>query len=299
MSIKKIVRKVFISAALAAACALPALSGCAIKTSHPSAKITLSFNGTEYVLNYKLYRNMYPQTVQHFIELADSGFYDNTIIHNYTSSNWYGGGYAYNESYKTDYADNGMADYLETYSKEEIYEDLFNAGKLTPSVYKSYINDTYTDALSTLIGEFNYNGHEIENGALSSSYGCLRMYYSAKNTDEVVYLKKSGNEKKEILGQYSYNSATSLINIQVDTSVATDNYYCIFGVLKDTEDLEELQEAISDYLSDNNLTSTSFTSSASLFVDNYDRIIGKRVNAETFYLTAEPIVVTSVKITKY
>jgi hypothetical protein len=117
MSIKKIGRAVLLFSVTAAACALPMLSACTIKTSHPEAKITISFNDTSYVLKYKMYRNMYPQTVQHFIELADNGFYDNTIIHDYGSTYWYGGGYSYNtevDGVATDYAEafsqNSMAD---------------------------------------------------------------------------------------------------------------------------------------------------------------------------------------------
>ena len=66
------------------ALAAPMLSGC--NTDHPEAKITIEYDGVSYVLEYKMYRNMYPQTVLHFIELADNNFYDNTIIHNYQST---------------------------------------------------------------------------------------------------------------------------------------------------------------------------------------------------------------------
>ena len=75
--------------ALAGAIAVSAsLSACAVKTSHPRAKISISFNEVTYDIEYTLYRNMYPQTVRHFIELADAGFYDNTVIHDYRSNDW-------------------------------------------------------------------------------------------------------------------------------------------------------------------------------------------------------------------
>jgi cyclophilin family peptidyl-prolyl cis-trans isomerase len=308
MSVKKIVRAVCALTISAAACAIPMLSGCAIKTSHPEAKITITFDGEDYVLKYKMYRNMYPQTVQHFIELADSGFYNNTIIHDYKSSYWYGGGYSYNtttaDGEETSYTDarkqNTMASYLEDNSKEAIYKQLFTEGKLTASVYKSYVNGTYTDALPTLLGEFTNNKHSIDNGALKSAYGCLRMYYTSSDTDEVVYLKKQGNESKQLLGQYKYNRATSLFSLQVSTTEASDSSYCIFAKLKDTTILDDLRTAISDYISNSDSYSTlTFTSSCSLYVDNYDEIIGQRVNSVTYTQTAEPIIIKSVKITKY
>lgn len=314
MSIKKIGRAFCALALTAAACTASMLSGCTIKTSHPEATITISFNDTSYELKYKMYRNMYPQTVQHFIELADSGFYNNTIIHNYGSSYWYGGGYSYNaevDGVATDYAEafeqNSMADYLEDNSKEKAYEDLFAAGKLTPSVYKEASTDglsdieyNSSDVLSTLLGEFTDSGqHTIENGALTSSYGCLRMYYSSKDTDVEVKLKKDNNESKLLLSPYKYNSATSLFNIQVSSSTSTDSSYCIFAELTNSDILGDLQDAISDYISDSTYTSTTFTSSASLYIDNYDAIIGSRVNEGSFALTAKPLIITSVKITKY
>jgi cyclophilin family peptidyl-prolyl cis-trans isomerase len=304
MSIKKIARAAAIVGVTAAACVLPALSGCTIKTNHPSVTVTLTFNGEDYALKYKLYRNMYPQTVLHFIELADNGFYDNTIIHNYsTSSYWYGGGYAYNDDYKTEYANSSMSYYLETNSKEETYNNLFKDGKLTPSVYKSYINGSYTDALATLIGEFSTNKHTIDNGSLKSSYGCLRMFYSSKTSDKadtVVYIKKDGNEDKELLAPYKYNSATSLFSIQLSTTSSTDSSYCIFGELKDSDPLEDLQDAIADFISNSDdYTTSTFTTRTSVTIDNYDEIIGSATNSASYSLPAEPLVVKSVKVTKY
>jgi cyclophilin family peptidyl-prolyl cis-trans isomerase len=299
MSFKKLARAVCALSLSAAACAVPFISGCAIKTSHPEAKVTISFNDNTYVLKYKLYRNMYPQTVLHFIELADSGFYNDTIIHNYTDSYWYGGGYSYTDEYESYFSSSAMDEYLEDNSKEAIYEDLFNNGGLTPSVYKNYVDGNYQDALSTLIGEFSSNKHTIDNGALTSSYGCLRMYYTDKTTDEVVYTKKDGNEKKELFGEYKYNSATSLFNIQVGTSTSADTSYCIFGQLKDIDPLTELQEDIADYISDSTYTTSSFKTSSQIYVDNYDTYVGYRVNQATYYTTAKPIIIKSVKITKY
>jgi cyclophilin family peptidyl-prolyl cis-trans isomerase len=299
MSIKKLARAVCALSLSVAACAVSFASGCAIKTNHPEAKITISFNDTTYELKYKLYRNMYPQTVLHFIELADSGFYNDTIIHNYTDSYWYGGGYSYTDEYATYFANSAMAEYLENNSKEAIYEDLFNQGALTPSVYRNYNDGNYEDALSTLIGEFTSNKHTIDNGALVSSYGCLRMYYTDKTTDAIVYTKKDGNEKKELFGEYKYNSATSLFNIQVGSSTSADSSYCIFGELKDTDPLEDLQEAISDYITNSSYTSSSFRPSTDIYVDNYDAIIGSRVNEVSYRTTAVPIIIKSIKITKY
>ena len=59
---------VIIAAAVLAACVL-VFSACESK--NPEIRITVSFNGTEYELEYKLYRSYAPQTVAHYIELID------------------------------------------------------------------------------------------------------------------------------------------------------------------------------------------------------------------------------------
>lgn len=301
--VHKRLRRAFLSVALAGMAAfVPAMSGC--DTAHPNAEITIEFNGVTYTLEYVLYRNMYPQTVRHFIELAGSGFYDNTLIHDYQSSYWYGGGYTYSETeYNSAWAEGepGLREYIEKYSKEKTYYDLATAGKLTASVYKEW-NEVqgYTGALPSLIGEFG-NQHKIENGALTSSYGALRMYYTSKDIDDgtYVYLDKEGSADG-VIGEYENNSATSLFSIQLSSSTSSDSSYCIFAKLQDTDVLNDLTDAISDYIDDDTtVTTSSFTESAEVYVDNYDEYVGKQVNTKTYKLTKVALIVKSVKITKY
>ena len=313
MSFKNL-RRILVTVLLAGLCAIvPVISGC--NTAHPEADITISFEGTEYVLSYKMYRSMYPQTVQHFIELADNGFYDNTLVHNYTSSTWYAGGYNYVESYTSDdgvvenayakaYAEGveSFREYFEMASKEKEYEVLADpsAGKITPSVYKDFINGNYSEPLNTLIGEFSNNQHKIESGALKSSFGCLRMYYSSKTMDSVknvrVYLDKQGSAKG-VMGSYNYNSATSLFSIQQNSTTSTDSSYCIFGVLKEEQALRNLRAAVSAYSA--KIGSSKFSLDVNLYVDNRDEYVGAKVNEVTYRASYEPIIIKSVKITKY
>lgn len=303
MTFKKLGRIVCVTAISGLVVAAPVFSGCS--TSHPEAKITVEFAGETYVLEYKLYRNMYPQTVQHFIELADNDFYDNTIIHNYQSDKWYGGGYSYSDAeergYVASYEDGAesMLDYLEASSKEYEYATLADPekGLITPSVYRDFIEGDLSQPLTTLIGEFSNNQHKIENGALNASYGCLRMFYTAKDVDgKRVYLDKQGSEKG-VMGEYKYNSATSLFSIQVNSSTSSDSSYCIFGVLQNTDVLDDLKEVVSDASSD--VGSTNFTKEISLYVDNFDEFIDPQVNEVTYKVTATPIIIRTVEITKY
>ena len=282
-------------AAAAVLTAVPFMSGC--ESSHPEAVITISYDGTEYELNYKLYRNMYPQTVRHFIELAESGFYNNTIIHNYSGSSYiYGGGYSYSDTYETDYDEGelGMLDYFEINSKEAEYYNLaINTDTLTPSVYRDNIDGRYIDALPTVIGEVGET-HVIQNGELTGGFGALRMYYSDKSFDDdfddTVYLDKDGNDDVVIMADYEQHSATSLFSIQTSSSSGSSDY-CIFGQLVETQALTDLISAIE----------SATVTVSDVPIDTRDVLLGEAdvANFEDFTVTALPIIVVSVEITRY
>ena len=294
---KKTLKRIAVGvAALSVLCAVPFMAGC--DSSHPEAQITISYDGTEYVLNYKLYRNMYPQTVQHFIELADAGFYNNTIIHSYESSYFYGGGYSYNvEGYESDYAtdyeegEGAMREYFEANSKENAYYQMYLNNQLTPSVARDWTEDRgYIDWLPTVIGEVGET-HVIQNGALTGGFGALRMYYSDKDLEagDEVYIDKQ-DSPDGICVDYEQHSATSMFSIQTSTSSGSSDY-CIFGQLIETDSLTELTGAISE---------GSTLSVSNVSIDNYDQIIGGRyANTDEYTVTSIPIIVVSVEITKY
>ena len=293
---KKTLKRIAMAVAAAAVLtAVPFMSGC--ESSHPEAVITISYDGTEYELNYKLYRNMYPQTVRHFIELAESGFYNNTIIHNYSGSSYmYGGGYSYSDTYETDYDEGelGMLDYFEINSKEAEYYNLaINTDTLTPSVYRDNIDERYIDALPTVIGEVGET-HVIQNGELTGSFGALRMYYSDKSFDDdfddTVYLDKDGNDDAVIMADYEQHSATSLFSIQTSSSSGSSDY-CIFGQLIETQALTDLISAIE----------SDTVTVSDVPIDTRDVLLGEAdvANFEDFTVTALPIIVVSVEITRY
>ena len=315
MSFKRLKRAIFGVAVAAAIGASAALAGCTLETNHPRAQITLEFNGTEYVIEYTLYRNMYPQTVRHFIELAESGFYDNTIIHNYATNDWYGGGYAYEEAAYAEASENGaFDDYLNdpSYYKEDDYLSLFNSGALTPSVYtaySSYDEDgnmivSEEDAYHTLIGEFSNNDHIIDNGQRGAEYGSLKMYYTPKVIGDIakaqVYIKTAGGQI--LVHDYEYNCATSLFAIQVGTSSSlSTSSYATFGYLSsdaDSDTLDSLKDAIEDYIDDEYNEDSDFTTSTSAEVDRIEDI-AEQATAVEYSVPNAAIVVKSVVITKY
>lgn len=298
-----------------------ALSGCTIETGRPRARITFEFNGTEYTVEYQLYRDMYPQTVRHFIELADAGFYDGTIIHDYTSNDIYGGGYKYDaERYESDVTNGSPEDYLDDegmYLEDDYYE-LFKQenSPITPSVFD---DDGYTyegegedavlvpkegEALPTLYGEFSENGHTVENGQRGSEYGALKMYYSEKiisDTAEAQVWVKTGSGET-LLREYQYNSATSLFAIQTSASTALDaDEYATFGYLLNDDAeavLDSLMDAIDDYIDEEYNSSRDFTVNAGTEIDRFEQV-AEQATAADFDLPKLAIIIRSVEITRY
>ncbi len=314
-------KKILISCASATLLAVGAtFSACSLETKHPRAKIEVSFNNKVYSLEYTLYRNMYPNTVQHFIELADNGFYNNMIVHDYKTNDWFTGGYAYTAEYG-DYTGGGsqMAQYLDANSKESKYYSLFDDGKLTPSVYSNVGYKTDKDgnivydegnnyqgtqivdkklALPTLIGEFTNNINQvIKNGALTDSYGCLKMFYYEKECSSKIYVTPT--EDQIIQADYKSNCATSLFTIQVTSSSgykASD--YCIFASLRNREELEALVDAVDEMFDDLD----DETVEAAVRVDAMEPFSKEEADKDmekTFSVPTVPLVIKSVKITKY
>jgi cyclophilin family peptidyl-prolyl cis-trans isomerase len=306
ISFKKVGKIACVAASVCAAAFSAVFAGCTLKTNHPTVRFTVSFNGTSYELNYKLYRNMYPQTVQHFIELADAGYYDNTVIHNYVSGSYlYGGGYSYDATAYASLLSNGAdSGYFNTQSKLAKYLELFNSGILSPTVYAALDGDGKpTNALPTLYGEFSDQGHTVENGAVTPAFGTLRMYYETQSSLNKQIYTVSG--KNEILTrEYRNNAATSFFSIQLSSSTSSDSTHCTFGVLKSDSDetaLTSLTTAISDYISDNLSSASDFvTSGVSATVRYYFYDYDGDENIDVSYtITKVPIIIQSVSVTGY
>lgn len=313
-----------------------ATAACSVKTAHPSARITFEFNSQEYSVDYTLYRNMYPQTVQHFIELADNGFYDGTVIHDYSSNDWVGGGYVYSDDYSQRVTNSDtLAEYFEQNSKAAAYEKLFADGALTPSVY--YGPEFKTDnngnvilqdndgnsiagpvwqvkkdrALSTVMGEFKNNiQQEINNGALTADLGSLKMmrYYEKEGENKSspkVYVTPTDDQI--IVADFDKNCATSMFSLQAGSSSSySASEYTVFAKLAngDAETaFKNFTKAVTNYLETTYVTASSDCRvSAHVGIDIKEpsaQTLRERTIDVTFYAPKTPITIKSVKITKY
>ena len=279
-------------------CSVGAASACKPETDHPEVRISYQFNGTTYEVEYKLYRNMYPHTVRHFIELSEEGFYDGTVIHNYQTNDWFTGGYFYDATeYSAKVEGNALKEYLEQFSKEDAYSQLFAAGKLSASVYGNVDADGKvigSTALPTVMGEFKNNiQQEIKKGALTADYGCLKMFYYETETKQKVYVTPTDDQI--ILADYKNNCATSIFALQTGSSSSySEKNYTVFAQLKETETFDKLVDAVKAYIDDNHSGTASdfYTAVNEIYVDNNETEV-------TFNVPKQPIIIKSVKVTKY
>lgn len=261
----------------------------ACETKNPEVQMKVEFNGTTYTLEYKLYRKITPQTVNHFLTLVAHGYYNGVCIHDYDASGekMYTGGY--------------------TYENNELLEkDYFNTVKET---YESFPYSVWTDSkkenpLYTLAGEFADNdfyvgavdpttGKRGNENALKQSFGALTMYYTPKKTDQEIVVSKISDATKTIEKKYKYNSATSLFSISFSTTEKVDEAYCTFATLKSDfiDDLQALLDAIKDTGAD--------TTEKEVAVDKDDQYEQDYDNTAVYSVPNKAIVITSMSVIKY
>lgn len=279
------------------ALALASVAACgstlaACETSHPEVEMVIEFEGETYTLDYTLYRKVAPTTVNHFIWLAENGYYDGLCVHDYDADNlkMYTGAY----SVATEEDDEDGLAYKDYYDFVKSSSDY---GNFPHSVWR---DEDKTMPLYTLYGEFESNKVTVENGALKESFGTLTMYYNSKTTIERVYGKRVDGEDGEVSKrEYKYNSATSMFYISMVTTETATSDYCTFAKLDEdsVSVLEDLQAAINAYVGEEE--DDEFTSAHTVRVDEDDMIVGETVKEVKFDVPNSPIVIKSVKVTKY
>ena len=289
---KKIFKKIACGALAAISVFGCASSFTACKTSHPQVTMQIEFNGETYNLKYKLYRKVAPKTVEHFLWLAENGYYDGLCIHDYDAKalKMYAGAYS-----ATADKESGL-EYKEYYKTIATYEN-----------YASFPHSVWEDSkqekpLYTLYGEF-YEGtsFEVENGKLQQSFGSLTMYYEDISTystaSNSVWIQKNSDDamaEKE----YKYNSATSKFFISLSTGKTPSNVYCTFATLKNDSVLEDFQDDLNAYIEEY-YADESFVTERSIAVNSDDKVVGHFDIEKKFEIPKEPIVINYVKVTKY
>ena len=285
------------TSALVLAGSVAMLAGCTT-SNYPEVTITYSFNGEDYAVNYRLSRVDAPKTVQHFIELADAGFYDGLVVHDYQDYTIKTGGYRLEEGELVE------IDYLETVKALEA-----DGASFTQSVWA---DEARTIPLYSVYGEFSANGVEQENGKeYRHQAGALVMYYTDKgNGNEQVWVQRadggSGNDGQEYQQlKYATNSTTSLFyTFTGESRTEADSTYCVIGMAKDSagQMTDGLLAAIAEYedsLSEEETFTTTLENQRLNAYDYFPSIRTAGLEA-TFETPIEmPILIKSVEVTKY
>jgi cyclophilin family peptidyl-prolyl cis-trans isomerase len=297
---KKFFKKTLCVALAAATVAGGALSMASCTTNHPEVEMVLQFNGKTYTVEYKLYRKIAPNTVNHFLALVENGYYNekdgqNICVHDYTSSKWYTGAYEYNANT----GENGGLEYRNYFSIVSAFEN-----KDYVSVWLDSNKSTPT---YTLYGEFQNNGMKMDKGSfVSQSFGSLAMVYESmgSNASEYdVYVERvDGNGIRKT--KYEMNSATSMFSINL--SGTTDRAHCTFATLQESsvEELKALQEAINEYIeekfSDNDEEDAEgFTKEVELAYGQGDPFVENAGLSVEYDVPTTPIIIKSIKVLKY
>ncbi|MBR7186030.1 MAG: peptidylprolyl isomerase [Clostridia bacterium] len=327
---KKLLRRIgsIAVAAVLSAGTLMMFAGCT--SSNPEVRVTYTFNGEEYEVDYVLSRNDAPQTVIHFLELAEKGYYEGMCIHNYTSNALFAGGYKLvDENGEVfDYAKNSDNS-QKTFALEEV--DYFTevkkletgSFKFTQSVWMAEGTDTDPrkgNGMYTVYGEFSNNGVNRTYTENRHNMGALVMYYTQKyrdnvSQDDVTVLRADGgkgndDQPYQNVG-YNENSATSLFYTWLSSSTTNSDYnadkYCVFGKAKNYVDQLQngLLQAVEDYIAEISETMEEFSFTermADLPLNQYEPF--EKASKSGFTASYDtplemPIVIKSVKITKY
>ena len=234
---------VFVASALLVGCAFM-LAAC--ESNRPKISMEISFNGETYTLEYTLYRDLYAQTVAHYIELVDMGYYDNTVIHDYKESDrMIGGGYTYDDMENGDVMDDLRALDYDAATKND-------AGEVTLKNITVWSDSERTVATNRLHGEISGNGFSIDNDTgLSNTYGALGTYSYVSSRERTLVTYKQSSSDKYGQSEYYKNSTTSLFYIFTASSGSSESRYCVFGELADEDSktaLDDLLAAIGDYV---------------------------------------------------
>ena len=282
------------SAAVLSAAAVAMFTAC--DSAEPEIVITYNFLGEDYEVEYTLSRKGAPQTVQHFIELADAGYYDGTCIHHYVDDAFlYGGAYVWDEE-------------TESIVEKDYYSEVKNLN-LTQTVYTLGENGKRGDPLYTVRGEFEANGVEGNTKTLSHTQGALAMFYTGKGNSSVRVgsIRSDGGDYQEG-DYYKYNCATSMFYTFTGAGTRTelDKYYTVFGRTSNFSQMQDLLDAIRDYI-DTLGSADAFVDSGRYYInehDPYDAVTGSTTFSgenisSTYDVPVEPIIVKSVEVTKY
>lgn len=294
------------------------------ESDNPKVTLNVEFNNNTYSISYRLYRKFFPQTVRHFLELAENGYYEDLVFHDYSSIAMYTGAYEYKEDNIEQLHSRDYFDWLQT-----------NNVTLSQSVYTQTADGIYRGT-DTVVGEFSSNNYTFKNNDNkigSEKRGGLVMFYSDKGTakDNMITVRRSfarteADEEAYKIAKdsynvsdsstdvktedakwfdtrkYSYNSATSIFYITNSSNSTVNKEYCVFGEPyedSDTDTYNSLYNAINAYIAAEYPEDASeFTEEMEVRSDENDWYYGSYKLKVKYSMPKTPIILKSVKINR-
>lgn len=288
---------VLFSAVLIFVCAI---TFAACESKYPEIEVKITFQDENYTLKYKLYRNAYKQTVEHYLKLIDLKFFDNTVIHDYQSDRMVGGGYTYKAGGEIDFDGTDIIDDLTAldYDAATLKED--GSVKIPVSVW---LDAERKQPTNRLYGEItNNNGFVLNNfSGLKNKKGAIGTYsYTPSNESDLVYtVRPSGTE---VNGSYYKNSVTSMFYLATSESAASSAVFCVFGELANSASVkafDNLLTAIEDYKTEQQTADDQYSFTEEFQTEITDNMANGSPYAVSFQVPKVKIIVKSVRVTKY
>jgi len=180
-------------------------------------------------LGFELYKNLAPDTIEHFIYLAEQGYYNGTVISNVTDNYMEFGSYYYGSDGKlvSKYDKNTSGNYNSYITDSYVAGKYFTHDK---SILRYIKNDKITDYNDYSIrGEFSANG--VSGNSISLSGGALVLKHDYIDNENSVYNTGKG---------------TVAITFGSGSYFSSSTKYCIFGKLvsDDADSDEDIDDSV-------------------------------------------------------
>lgn len=227
--------KKLVVAALSVSCVIGA-AGCSSNVENGSKietlTVTFDIGGTEKSVDFKLYLNYAPGTIEHVKYLVGKNYYDNTLVSNVNKHIEFGEYEAASSGRVSKYSDAATLSYVALMT----HYSLENKTLGSSGSRKSYYNDGKLNEGYTLNGEFEANG--FKNNKLDFSNGAL-------------VLKRETGKKTSDADYFDTARATLAVTFGTDSYYDNTSNFVIIGKIKKSADVTELKKLIGTEYTEN------------------------------------------------
>ena len=182
--------------------------------------VTFDVDGTEKVIEFELYLNLAPGTIDHVKYLVGQGYYTDTVVSNVNGHVEFGEYYLENNEYVSKYTSGAKLSY------DSVIKSYATADKTIGTKSKRYNDDL------TVNGEFDRNG--IKGNTLTLSDGAL------------VLKRNIAKDSADDDDMFNTAKATLAVTFGTDGYYSAADRFAVIGKVKDSDSLTEIKKFISD-----------------------------------------------------